>query len=437
MSRTGKSSPVQPEMKAFFRLDFETWPDLKGQAWQDLTSLAQNPLRPVLMYSKSQLREAAKTWRSYLYAAVDPNGQRPIAVTHGPTDMGSTDTKAANFGSGDGGPISPQLRCLYSVKAQPELEVLRVLSEVVDGFDVSSRQELELIHREFPKQFVSYSGPGKTIGDLEFAAHAADRIQLDSVEEAEIAQGVWDKLDSNSIRAELSVRLSLAADSKLGLSHSEFTSLWRRSHFFPKNIRGAHWYLGRESFSGLAFEEAWLRARPNLELINTSSANRSGLELTIGLGLPSLSKTWPQLQLPRDLSVSTWNFEAGRCLVQDAAVYWAPIVAVKNRSERVVIVEGGTQHLGGLLSPVYGSQGLRVQAVRQGQAIRLREVESERTHIYGSLCLSHDRLGPPLELPRDLRVGDWLGFSSIGAYNLSASATDFIGRPRPLIWMLP
>ena len=395
----------------FFRFEFKRWPDWPGQTWQDLTRQTQSPLRPVLMYSRSRLKGTAQSWRSYL--------QSGLASVSGNSS------------------ITPRLRCLFSVKSQPELDVLRVLAESVDGFDVSSRQELELIANEFPQHFLSYSGPGKTADDLAFADQVADLIHLDSVEEVELARRGRASLRSPSAKAKLTVRLSLTADSKLGLSETEFNTVWETAEHLQTQLRGAHWYLGRESFSEISFEQAWNSARTPLERLAAHCKAGDGLELTIGLGLPSIGKSWPGLKLPTDLPVSAWNFEAGRCLVQDSAVYFAPIVAVKERSERVIIVEGGTQHLGGLLSPIYGSQGVRVQAIRDGDVINSDASSRVRTHVFGSLCLSHDRMGAPVELPRELRAGDWLGFTSVGAYNLTASAADFIGRPRPLLWMLP
>ncbi len=395
-------------IQEFFRLNSTRWPNLLGQSWADFSLATRSPLRPGLMYSNSKLQEAAQIWRQYLQSAWPAQG--------------NTSTNA------------PRLRCLYSVKAQPELAVLKSLAQVVDGFDVSSRHELELIHREFPQHFISYSGPGKTEDDLRFASDAVDLIHLESREEAFVCRNLPAFAAGQTRRARLSVRLCLAPDSKFGLSEVELAELVQVDEQFLRQIVGAHWYLGREAYSAKAFEEAWLRTQASLQKL-LSVTKQTSLEMSIGLGLPSAGKTWDQLCLPTKLPVSTWNFEAGRCLVQDAALYWAPIVAVKHRQERVVIIEGGTQHIGGILSPVYGSQGLRVQVWRDGQAVNSADLV--RTQVYGSLCMAQDRVGPPVDLPRDLRSGDWLGFSSVGAYNLSASAVEFISRPRPLIWMLP
>lgn len=395
-------------LDAFFRLSSASWPKLPGQSWTEFSSATGSPLRPVLMYSKSKLQESVQSWRRYLQSAWPANENPPSKP--------------------------PKLRCLYSIKAQPELAVLKCLAPVVDGFDVSSRQELELIHRAFPNHFVSYSGPGKTEDDLRFASGAADLIHLESREEALICRSLAEFGSGRTRRAKLSVRLCLTPDSKFGLNEAELTELIQCDDAIRQQLLGAHWYLGREAYSTKAFEKAWSWTQISLHKL-LSATNSSNFEMSKRLGLPSIGKTWDPLRLPTKFPISTWNFEAGRCLVQDAALYWAPIVAVKHRQERVVIIEGGTQHLSGILSPIYGSQGLHVQAWREGRALASGDLV--RTQIYGSLCLSQDRVGPPVDLPRDLKSGDWLGFSSVGAYNLSASAFDFISRPRPLIWILP
>ena len=73
----------------------------------------------------------------------------------------------------------------YAVKANPYEPVLRLMSELVDGFDIASAGELDLVRAAgIAADRISFAGPGKRTAELEAAVRAGVTINLESEAEA-------------------------------------------------------------------------------------------------------------------------------------------------------------------------------------------------------------------------------------------------------------
>lgn len=83
------------------------------------------------------------------------------------------------------GTISTNEVSIYlSVKCNPNINLLQIASESVDGFDVSSFKELELALRTNVTKKISFSGPNKTTKVIkQINEHKCDYIHFDSLDE--------------------------------------------------------------------------------------------------------------------------------------------------------------------------------------------------------------------------------------------------------------
>jgi len=73
----------------------------------------------------------------------------------------------------------------YAVKANPFPPLLKVMSELVDGFDIASGGELEIVRKAgIDPALISFAGPGKRTEELEAALLAGATINLESEGEA-------------------------------------------------------------------------------------------------------------------------------------------------------------------------------------------------------------------------------------------------------------
>src|ERR1035437_9101622 len=75
----------------------------------------------------------------------------------------------------------------YAIKANPMPAVVQYLAELVDGFDVASAGELNVVlDTPMPPDKISFAGPGKTEKALRQAAVAGIVVNLESEREMEI-----------------------------------------------------------------------------------------------------------------------------------------------------------------------------------------------------------------------------------------------------------
>ncbi|OFZ19022.1 MAG: hypothetical protein A2X94_12150 [Bdellovibrionales bacterium GWB1_55_8] len=324
----------------------------------------------------------------------------------------------------------------YSIKANPNGDLIRFISNSVDGFDVSSGIELRaLLELGIQPQRITLSGPAKTDECLELAIHAGiHAIHLDSVEEYQAIRGLM-KASTRSPGMTLRVPLNDPLSQKLGLPESDLIALLSRA--VPGEFAGFHAYLGRESFS----EELCIGMLHRMQDLLRAYPAAFGKEFAVYLG-PGLPAKELQEQRPFQHSAHQpfpfpIHFEGGRTLISDAGCYGAPILSVKRGLgglEQIVIVDGGFQHVASSLpSPVFSDRAIACLALR-GSGILT--TETTPTDVFGSLSLSHDALLSRASLPSNLQRGDWLLFSPCGAYGYTTAANQFIGHPQPEEWLL-
>jgi diaminopimelate decarboxylase len=320
-----------------------------------------------------------------------------------------------------------KFKLYYSIKANPNAHLIQALDSSVDGFDVSSLGELDyLLKLKIDPRRITVSGPGKSDSFIkEILRVGVAMVHLDSEEEYELFSGT---------EIPLSLRCGNPGSAKLGFSDKALSSFLNRSP--AGRFSGLHYYGGRETFSGPSVE----KKIKNLSDVHQNLAKyfSKSFQIFFGPGIPS----WTALEdqnfwtgSPDRMSFPL-HIEAGRAIAGTSGYYFAPVLSVKSNplGRRIVIIEGGTQHLGGsLLSPAYGTSGVTCSAFRDGETLGENAVESA---IYGSLCLSNDCIHPQTFLPRDLRRGDWLMFNPCGAYGLTASGNQFIAPHWPLEFMV-
>ncbi len=112
--------------------------------------------------------------------------------------------------------------------------------------------------------------------------------------------------------------------------------------------------------------------------------------------------------------------EPGRALVADGC---SLVVQVDLRKDQVLYVNDGIY--GSLSETVHGKADFAVRLVRPGGAAAAAPNELQFT-VFGPTCDANDMLPFTWILPDDVREGDWIEVSQVGAYS-NALATQFNG----------
>jgi diaminopimelate decarboxylase len=337
----------------------------------------------------------------------------------------------------------------YAVKANPFPPLLGLMAGLVDGFDIASGGELEIVRGSgLPLGKVSFAGPGKRDAELEAAIRAGVTLNLESEGEATRAIAIAERI---GVTPRLAIRVNPSFDLKgsgmkmgggakpFGVDAERVPALVRTVIASGAEWRGFHIFAGSQALDAEAIAETQGQALALAAVL----AEESGVPLPHcnlggGLGIPYFPGDTPvdlalvgdrlaaQLaMLPEVLRETAFCIELGRYLVGEAGVYLARIVDRKvSHGEVFLITDGGLHHqlaASGNFGTVVRRNYPSAIATRFGA-----EVEEEAS-IVGCLCTPLDKLADKAGFPR-AEVGDLIAVFCAGAYGASASPATFLGQ---------
>ncbi|QSR18295.1 pyridoxal-dependent decarboxylase, exosortase A system-associated [Novosphingobium sp. KA1] len=337
----------------------------------------------------------------------------------------------------------------YAVKANPFAPLLGLMSGLVDGFDIASGGELEILRGAgIEPGKVSFAGPGKRDRELEAAISAGVTLNLESEAEARRVFAIGEKLGR---APRLAIRVNPDFDLKgsgmkmgggakpFGIDAARVPALVREVAASGAEWRGFHIFAGSQALDGAAIAETQGQA---LDLA-ARLAEESGVALPHcnlggGLGIPyfpgdvplDLALVGGRLgarfeTLPDSLAQTDFCIELGRYLVGEAGVYIARVVDRKeSHGEIFLVTDGGLHHqlaASGNFGTVVRRNYPSAIATRFGAPVE------EEASIVGCLCTPLDKLADKGGFPR-AEVGDLIAVFCAGAYGASASPAAFLGQ---------
>jgi len=342
-----------------------------------------------------------------------------------------------------------RLKLHYAVKANSYLPILHLFSQLVDGFDVASGGELDLIRSAgVDPRTVSFAGPGKRDGEIEAAISAGATLNLESEGEADRALEIASRL---GIAPRLAIRVNPDFDLKgsgmkmgggakpFGIDAERVPNLARLVIASGAEWRGFHIFAGSQSLDAEAISETQAQTLTlAARLAEQSGAALPHLNLGGGFGVPyfpgdqalDLARIGAVLerefaQLPAALAETEFCIELGRYLVGEAGVYLTRIVDRKLSHGEVFLVTDGGLHHQLAASGNFGTVVRRNYPV--AIATRFDSPVEEEASVVGCLCTPLDRLAEKAGFPR-AEPGDLVAVFCAGAYGASASPAQFLGH---------
>ena len=345
----------------------------------------------------------------------------------------------------------------YAVKANPNTELLSMLSQETDGVDISSGGELQLsLKGGFKAGNMSFAGPGKSSKELKEAIkHNIGSISIESVNELNKVQKIAEELDSN---ADVSLRINPVQvfkefaikmggrSSQFGIDEERcgkfFTLLEESSNC---NFVGYHVYSGTQCL----IPEALINNFKNTmkivkKFVNEFAFVPQQINFGGGFGVPyykkqsplpaeevstTLSNVFSDFKKELNLPTLTGIIELGRFIMAEAGYYITQVVDKKNSRDTVYcVLNGGMNHH-------LAASGNFGQVIRKNfKIINISNPDNNKTEIVtfvGPLCTTIDIMGSKVEIPQ-VTIGDYIGFMNSGAYTLTASPLRFLSHPEPV-----
>jgi diaminopimelate decarboxylase len=342
----------------------------------------------------------------------------------------------------------PHTLC-YSVKANSNLTILRLLARKGCGFDVVSGGELErvlAVDRNAAKKIV-FSGVGKTREELTAALKA--KIMLFNVEsESELAA-----LAECAVRlhrpAPLALRVNpdVAAEThpyistglhqhKFGIPIREARSLYAKAAADPNLVvRGVSVHIGSQITDVAPFGEAMSRVAELVRDLRRDGHRIDYIDAGGGLGISYAGSAAPSFPdhaadyartLAAPLSALDVHLllEPGRSIVGPAGILVTKVIyKKKNDGKRFLVVDAAMNDL--IRPALYGAHHEIAPVVWNADA----ESQPEIVDVVGPVCETGDFFARDRKLP-DVAEGDLLAILDAGAYG-SVLASNYNTRPRP------
>ncbi len=352
----------------------------------------------------------------------------------------------------------PHTLC-YSVKANSNLEVLRLLARLGSGFDVVSGGELYRLQRiGVPGRQIVFSGVGKTREEiregLEYVAagprrarHQRPGILLFNVESAGELELLVEEaarlVAKGSPRALVALRVNPDVEAgghphiSTGHRRHKFGLDWGDARWLYLAHRNSRWiawqgisaHIGSQILSLAPFRRALGRLVGFVKELGRAGVTLRFLDFGGGLGIRYATEEPPDISAyaravaaaVRPLG-SHLLLEPGRALVGPAGILLTRVLYTKrNRGKNFVVVDAAMNDF--LRPALYGATHPVTGVVRRGRSGRMR------ADVVGPVCETGDFLVQDWLLDA-VRPGELLVVWGTGAYGF-VSASNYNSRPRP------
>ena len=330
----------------------------------------------------------------------------------------------------------------YSVKANSNLSILRLLAKCGSGFDIVSGGELyRLLRAGISSKRVVFSGVGKTREEIREALR--EEILLFNVE----SEGELDVLNDEASRLRRRAPAAIRVNPDVEAGGHRHIATGRHQHKFGLDWRDAR-RVYRAHLGSRSIEWKGISAHVGSQILELKSVRRElarlvefagdlrrdGIRPTYvdvggGLGVryafeqpPSIFEYARLVKSVLKLSGLHVLLEPGRSIVGPAGVLLTRVIYTKvNRGKMFVVVDAG---MNDFIRPALYSAVHPVTPVKRGK-IRSRIV---RADIVGPVCESGDCFlhDWPIE---EVHAGDVLALWGAGAYGF-VEASNYNARPR-------
>lgn len=326
----------------------------------------------------------------------------------------------------------PHLTC-YSVKANSNLSVLRMLAQAGAGTDIVSGGELfRALRAGVDPQKIVYSGVGKKDGEIQEALLA--NILMFNVESTQELERINTLAGELTLRARVSLRINPDVDpkthpyvstglkeNKFGLSREEALKTYALAQTLPHvDPVGMDCHIGSQLTQLSPFLEALERLKTFYHQLRDMGVAIQYLDLGGGLGITYNEEEPPHPEeFGKALKESLRGFEVtlilepGRVIAGNTGILVTEVLYTKHNGEKhFIIVDAGMNDL--VRPSLYGSFH-RIAPVQEKNA------EEITADIVGPICESGDFLAKNRRIPA-VEQGELLAAFSAGAYGFVMSS---------------
>ena len=326
----------------------------------------------------------------------------------------------------------------YSVKANSNLSILKLLSQMGSGFDIVSGGELERVLRVDRKaaRRVVFSGVGKTADEMDLALRTGILMfNVESEAEADTLASRAHKI-KKSANVALRVNPDVFAEThpyistglhkhKFGVPISEARRLYRhiaRSQYLE--AAGISVHIGSQIVSVDPFNAAMDRVGDLARSLRSDGHDIRYIDAGGGLGIHYHSANSDFADVAKDYATALTAplaplgvhllLEPGRSIIGPCGALISRVVYRKNNDDkRFLVVDAG---MNDLIRPALYSAHHEIVPVKLP-----KRAKHEKVDVVGPICETGDFFARDREMP-EIEAGELVAILDTGAYGMSISS---------------
>ncbi len=367
--------------------------------------------------------------------------ERIVREVGTPVFIYSAKTIKRHYGAFDGAFRSVKHLVCYSVKANSNIAILRLLAREGSGFDIVSGGELfRVVKAGGDTTRVVFSGVGKRDDEIEYAIKK--KILMFNVESPQELRRINHIARRLKKKTRIAIRVNPDIDPKThpyistGLKKNKFgieTELAIKEYIYAKDNLpwvepiGVDCHIGSQITELSPFVEALKRVVKTINTLRKEGINIEYLNMGGGLGITYRDEAPPH---PSDYGEAviketeglglTLIFEPGRVIMGNSGILVTKVLYTKKGSlKNFVIVDAAMNDL---------PRPSLYDAYHEVRAVVQQDREEITADIVGPICESGDFLARDRTI-KTVEPGELLAFMSAGAYCFSMSS-NYNSRPR-------
>ena len=328
----------------------------------------------------------------------------------------------------------------YAIKANDNLGIIKLLSNLGCGADVVSIGELKKCLKigMSPKKII-FSGVGKQINEIEFAIKQnIQQINIESIEELDDLLSLTETL-KKSVNVAVRVNLDIKAkthekistgdeNSKFGVSLKEVPNVYKiisNSRYLKPAGLAIH--IGSQIFDFKIFHKTYFELKKLAIYLKKQGFKVDNLDLGGGFGVNYekfeiknfniLKKILTELFINTDFNI---NLEPGRALLADSGTLITKTIRTKKTlTKQFLIVDAG---MNDFIRPTLYNASHRFEPLKKDENRDLNIYD-----IVGPICETGDFFGLGINMQKMFK-NEFLGIMSVGAYG-SVMSSNYNARP--------
>ncbi len=322
----------------------------------------------------------------------------------------------------------------YAMKANSNLEVLKIIKKLNGGVDVTSGGELfRALNAGIEPKKIVYAGVGKTKQEIEYAANSNILMyNIESKDEVDLLESIARKFKRNlniAIRVNPEVKTHTISHISTGEEGTKFGIPIEEVVEFAKyiknscqnlNLIGVHFHIGSQICILKPFLDATKKVVRLINKLSFCGVKIEYLDIGGGLGIKYKDETPPTPQelinkiltiIPKNLKIIC---EPGRSIIGDAGVLLCKVLYHKSvKNKNFLIVDASMTDL---IRPTFYGAYHNIIPLSLHRNKNLKHYD-----IVGPVCETSDFLGKNRILP-DVPNGEFLAIETVGAYGFVMSS---------------